>query len=290
MSRRRTCAPRRSGRWRSSRPDRPANQRATTESSRMIVSSRSDPVETIAAGTPLTSSSRGCRRAPRPAARRSAARPASAPSSPASSRRPARSARAAADRAGNSVSTCHRRAIAGADLDLLEAVEHVELGQRERVEAVDARARSARDRVVPAAAARPAGRRAVLLAALAQPIAQLAGQLGRQRPFADARRVGLGHAEHAVDRARRHAEAGADAADRGVRRGDERIGAVIDVEQRALRAFEQHRLPVGASPASSSSDDVARSTAASARRSASSWSSTGFQSSVRVLDDRGCAR
>ena len=54
-----------------------------------------------------------------------------------------------------------------------------------------------RDRVVPAAAARTAGDGAVLVAALAQPVAHLAGQLGRQRPFADARRVGLDDAEHA---------------------------------------------------------------------------------------------
>jgi hypothetical protein len=37
--------------------DRP-NQDDTTESSRRMVSSRSDPVEMMAAGTPLTSSSR----------------------------------------------------------------------------------------------------------------------------------------------------------------------------------------------------------------------------------------
>ncbi len=35
------------------------------------------------------------------------------------------------------------------------------------------------------------------------------------------------------------AGAGECAADRGVGRGDVRVGAVVDVEQRALRAFEQ---------------------------------------------------
>ena len=39
------------------------------------------------------------------------------------------------------------------------------------------------------------------------------------------------------------AEAGAHAADRRVRRGDVRVGAVVDVEQRALRALEHDRLP-----------------------------------------------
>ena len=58
-------------------------------------------------------------------------------------------------------------------------------------------------------------------------------------PGADAGRIGLDDAEH--EARGRGAEAGAGgrrARDR-VRRGDERIGAVIDVEQHALRAFEQ---------------------------------------------------
>ena len=70
------------------------------------------------------------------------------------------------------------------------------------------------DGVVPAAAARPARHRAVFVAAVAQAVAHLAGQLGRQRAFADARRVGLDDAHHGADRARPDAEARAHAADR----------------------------------------------------------------------------
>ena len=47
---------------------------------------------------------------------------------------------------------------------------------------------------------------------------------------------------------RRHARAGAGAARRRVRRGDERIGAVVDVEKRPLRALEQNVLASCPSP------------------------------------------
>ena len=135
--------------------------------------------------------------------------------------------------------------IAGANVDRVQAVEHVELGQRQRVDAVDADRVADRHGVVPAAAARPPGRRAVLLTALPQSVADLAVQFRRQRTLADAGGVGLGDAEHAVNRLRRNAQAGARAADRGIRRCHVRIGPVIDVEHRALRALDQDA-PAGA--------------------------------------------
>ncbi len=63
-------------------------------------------------------------------------------------------------------------------------------------------------------------------------------------PPADARGVGLGDAEHVVDGARPDARAGGRLRRHRVRRGDERIGAVVDVEQRALGALEQDALAV----------------------------------------------
>ena len=101
-----------------------------------------------------------------------------------------------------------------------------------------------RDRVEPAAAPRPTRDGAELVPDAREMLAHLVEELGRERTRADARRVGLHDAEHGVDVAR--AEAGADGRlprDR-VRRGDERIGADIDVEQRALRTFEQ-QVPAG---------------------------------------------
>ena len=76
-------------------------------------------------------------------------------------------------------------------------------------------------------------------AAAAQLLADVVGELGRERAAADARRVGLGDAEHVVQVARAQPRARRGRARDAVRRGDERIGAVVDVEQRALRALEQ---------------------------------------------------
>ena len=245
---------------------RPPARTPSSRRRRMIVSSRSEPVETMRrrhAGhlfEPRDVAARGVGQI-RPAADALA----SAPTSRASIRTPARRPQAGPRSDGNSVSVRAPQRVGRADVDVIEAVEHVELGQRERVEAVDADAVAHGDGVVPAAAARPAGDRAVLVAALAQAVAHLAGQLGRQRPLADARRVGLGDAQHAADRLRRHAEAGAHAADRRVRRRDVGIGAVVDVEQRALRAFEQNRLAV-AHGLAEHQRDVAHPRLAAARR------------------------
>ena len=97
-------------------------------------------------------------------------------------------------------------------------------------------------RVEPAAAARAAGDRAEFVAAHAQMLADFVVELGRERTAADARRVRLHDAEHVVEAARPDAGARASLPRHAVGRRDERIRAVIDVEQRALRAFEQHAL------------------------------------------------
>ena len=69
--------------------------------------------------------------------------------------------------------------------------------------------------------------------------ADLAEILGRERPLADPRRVGLGDPEHIADRRRPEPRPGRGLSGDGVRRGHERIGAVVVVEQRTLRALEQ---------------------------------------------------
>ena len=81
-------------------------------------------------------------------------------------------------------------------------------------------------------------------AAVDEQIADLValGQLGRERARADARRVRLHHADDALDVARADAGAGADRAGHRVARGDERIRAVVEVEEHRLRALEQHPL------------------------------------------------
>ena len=83
---------------------------------------------------------------------------------------------------------------------------------------------------------------AEFVSALAQPLADLVVLLGRERAIADAGRVGLADAEHITDRARPEAGTGRRLRGHRVGRGDVRIGAVIDVEQRGLRALEQDAL------------------------------------------------
>ena len=127
-----------------------------------------------------------------------------------------------------------------ADLQGLALIEHVELGQRHGVETVDAGGVASDHRVEPAAAPRPAGGRAVFVAARPDRLGDRARHLGGERPGADARRVGLAHADDAVDLRGRHTRARGRAA--GGRRGrrDVRIGSVVDVQHRRLRAIEHH--------------------------------------------------
>src|SRR5690606_27933815 len=132
--------------------------------------------------------------------------------------------------------------VGDAHLQRLHAVEHVELGDAQAADAVDRHRALERDDVDPAAAARAAGGGAVFLAAVADALPDLVVELGRERAAAHARGVGLADAEHVVDRVRTHAGAGQCAADGGVGAGDVGIGAVVDVQQRALRAFVQHLL------------------------------------------------
>ena len=67
-------------------------------------------------------------------------------------------------------------------------------------------------------------------------------EFGRERAAADARRIGLGDAQHVADRAGTEPRAGRGVGRHGVRRRDVRVGAMVDVEQRALGALEQDAL------------------------------------------------
>src|SRR6185437_9710214 len=129
--------------------------------------------------------------------------------------------------------------VGDADLDGIQPVQHIELGDRQAIDAVDLCGTLQCNQVDPAAATRAAGAGTELVAFLAQQFAHLVVELGRERSAADARRIGLADAEHVVDVLRTHAGAGQRATDRGVARRDIGIGAVVDVEQRALRALVQ---------------------------------------------------
>src|SRR5690606_17160276 len=90
--------------------------------------------------------------------------------------------------------------VADAHLQGRHAVEDVELGDAQPADAIDRDRALERDDIDPAAAAGAAGGGAVFLAAVADALADLVVQLGRERASADAGGVGLGDAEHVVDR------------------------------------------------------------------------------------------
>ena len=134
--------------------------------------------------------------------------------------------------------------VAHADGNLGEGREHVELGQRERGDAVDPDREAERRQVEPAAAALAARHGAELAAELAHALLRLALDLGRERALADAGHVGLRDAEDLVDAVRADAEADRRPGRDRARRGDERVRAVVEVEQRSLGALEEHVVAV----------------------------------------------
>src|SRR5690606_29427989 len=125
-----------------------------------------------------------------------------------------------------------------ADRDLLQAGEHVQLGEEEVGDAVDPGGVPGDRCVEPAAAAVAPGGDAELVALGAQPLAPLVVQLGRERPGADPGGVGLQDADDLGDPGGADARAGAGAAGGGGGGGDERVGAVVDVEEGALGALQ----------------------------------------------------
>src|SRR5262245_56794359 len=145
-------------------------------------------------------------------------------------------------RRGQMVELASVEPVAHANLELWQLVENVELGQRYAVDAAHF-ARLAHEACIePAATARAPRDRAELDPALADQPSRLVLELGRERPLAHPRRICLGDAENIVDGAGPEPRSGRGLSRNRVRRGDERIGAVIDVEQSPLRALEQDAL------------------------------------------------
>ncbi len=132
--------------------------------------------------------------------------------------------------------------VGGGHREDLLAAEHVELGDRERGQPVDPRGVLERDEVEPAGPTRAARGGAELAALLAQLLSGLVVELGGERPGADAGGVGLGHAPDLADVLRPDPGAYAGCSGDRVGGGDERVGAVVDVEQGGLGALEDHRL------------------------------------------------
>src|SRR5471032_467278 len=131
--------------------------------------------------------------------------------------------------------------VAGAQLQRFDTIQHVQLGQAHAGHAVDLYRAAQQGSIEPAAAAGTARHGAEFMADLRQVVADacIGRQFRRERAGADARRVSLGDAHDVVQHAWTHARTGGGIAGHAVRRGDEWIRAMVDVEQGALRAFEQ---------------------------------------------------
>ena len=79
----------------------------------------------------------------------------------------------------------------------------------------------------------------VLVADIDEVVADLVEQLGGERTRADSRDVRLRDTDDALDVARADTGAGARAAGHRVGRGDERVRAVVEIEEGRLRTLEQ---------------------------------------------------
>src|SRR5437870_3794518 len=97
---------------------------------------------------------------------------------------------------------------------------------------------AARDGVEPTTAARSTRRGAVFVADVADALGGLVEELCRERPFADAAAVRLVDADRPCQSPRTDAGALQQAGDGAMTAGHVRIGAVVEVEQRRMGAFE----------------------------------------------------
>src|SRR5271154_1771675 len=92
--------------------------------------------------------------------------------------------------------------IADANLNGVEAVENIELGQRQTIDAAGTHGLTHQRRVEPAAAAFAPGVDAEFPPAAADLLADLIMQFGRKRTLADPGRIGLADSEDVADGAR----------------------------------------------------------------------------------------
>ncbi len=132
--------------------------------------------------------------------------------------------------------------ITGADLDRLQVVEHIHLGDGQTCHAVDAHRFTQSHGIKPAGAARPTGGGAEFLPRLAQTITHLVVKLRGKGTLSDSGYIGLGDADHLMDQAWPDASAGTCPAGNRGGAGDIGVGAVVDIKQAALRTFKQHAL------------------------------------------------
>jgi hypothetical protein len=86
--------------------------------------------------------------------------------------------------------------VSRANLDFIEAVENVELGERNPVDSTGGHGLTHQYGVKPAAAALSSRNRAEFRPGLSDAFSGFVSEFGRKWPLANARRIGLGNAQH----------------------------------------------------------------------------------------------
>jgi cytochrome c biogenesis protein CcmG/thiol:disulfide interchange protein DsbE len=128
--------------------------------------------------------------------------------------------------------------IANADFDGLDGIKAVNVGNSQFVNAVDHAGMSRRHGIEPATPPRPASSSAKFAAHGVEHVRNLR-VFSRQRPFADSRCIRLHYTHHTVHAVRRNARTSARTAGRRVRRGHKGICPVVNIQESALRPFEE---------------------------------------------------
>ena len=124
-------------------------------------------------------------------------------------------------------------------LDRIELIEHIELGDRQAVEAVHLHGVAADHAVEPATAPASAGGGAVFSAAVAKVVIETALQFGRKGTLAHPGGVGLRHADHPVDQGGAHTGTDAGPPRHRVGGGHVGVGAMVEIEQGALGPLKE---------------------------------------------------
>jgi hypothetical protein len=132
--------------------------------------------------------------------------------------------------------------VARSNLDLLKAVEDVELGEVERSVPIDHGRVTHDHEVEPTTTPSASGDGTVLGTNLLEGLADGAEVFGGERTAADTGRVRLDDTDDLLDGERRDTEAGDDTADRGRRGGHEGVRAVVDVEHERVGALDEDAL------------------------------------------------
>src|SRR5579871_1933807 len=131
-------------------------------------------------------------------------------------------------------------AVSDADGNLVELIQHVQLGDHQAIEAVDHCSVAQERHIEPAAAARTSSDGSILVAGLANLLSVGIVELRRKRTAANASDVCLRDADHSVDAGRGDSGAGTSTTGRSARRGNKGVGAMINIEHAPLGALKQH--------------------------------------------------